>query len=160
MAIEASGRQQYTRWHRKSETKCEGYGERSLVGKFRIRWPYFAGTDTTVLLSIAYRKLSSVHENVFSANLKTVAIYTHCRVLADLAGGNVVLPAVPRARNDSPVHDPLAQWPTAMQAGIVDGVKLAPHIGQGNRFALHLELSNRSRSDFIGLRCSRKRHRV
>src|SRR6266436_5675181 len=65
---------------------------------------------------------------------------------------------MPRTSHDVPVHDPLAQRPAPMQAGIVDGIELAAHIGQGNGFALHLKLANRSRRDFIRLCSSRKRH--
>src|SRR5207302_6815250 len=83
---------------------------------------------------------------------------THRWVLADLTGRHVVLPPMPRASHNVLVHDALAQRPAAMQAGIVDSMELAPYIGQGNRFAFHLELSNRSRRDFVRLCCSRKRH--
>ena len=99
-----------------------------------------------------------VHKNVFPANLDAVAINTHSRVLADLTRGDVVLPPMPRAGNYVLVHDPLAQRPAPVQAGIIDGIELAPHVGQSNRFALYLELSDRSRRDFVRFRCSRKRH--
>src|ERR1700731_804409 len=67
---------------------------------------------------------------------------------------------MPRASHYVSVHNTLAQRPATMEAGIVDGIELAPDICQSNRFALHLKLSNRSRSDFIRLCCSRKRHLV
>src|SRR5713101_826006 len=105
-------------------------------------------------------KLARIHENVISANLKGVAIHPHRWVLGNLAGGHIVLPAMPRAGHDVPVHDPLAQRPAPMQAGIVDGVELAAHIGKGNGFALHLKLPDRSRRDFVRLCCSRKPHLV
>src|SRR5260370_23704370 len=104
--------------------------------------------------------LASIHENILSANLEGVAIYPHRRILADLAGSHIVLPAVPRASHDVPIHDPFAQRPTPMEASIVDGIELAAHIGQSNCFALHLKLADRSRRDFIRLCCSCKPHLV
>src|SRR5260370_27596445 len=107
-----------------------------------------------------YGKLVGIHENIFAANFDSITIHSHRGVLANLAGGHVLVPPMPGTRYDFPVHDSLAQRPNPMQTGIVDGIELAAHIGHGNRFALHLELSNRSRRDFIRLRCSRKRHLV
>src|SRR6266700_5030798 len=107
-----------------------------------------------------YGRLASIHENIFAANLEGIAIHPHRWVLANLAGGHLVLPSLPRARSDFSVHDSLAQRPTPVQTGLVDGIELAAHIGHGNRFALHLVLSIRSRRDFIRLRCSSKRHLV
>src|SRR5260370_42628195 len=105
-------------------------------------------------------KLDRIHENVTSAILKGVAIPPHRWVLGNLAGGHIVLPAMPRAAHEAPVPDPLAQRPAPMQAGIVDGVELAAHIGKGNGFALPLKLPDRSRRDFVRLRCSSKPHLV
>ena len=67
---------------------------------------------------------------------------------------------MPRAGHDLPVHDSLAERAPSVQAGIVDGVELATDIGQRNGLALDLKLPDRSRRDFIGLRCSSKRHLV
>src|ERR1700694_3477524 len=67
---------------------------------------------------------------------------------------------MPWASHFVSVHNSLAQRPAPMEACIVDGIELAGHICQGNRFALHLKLSDRSRCDFICFRCSRKRHLV
>src|SRR5882762_11798238 len=116
--------------------------------------------NITALFLMTYVGLASVHENIFSANLNGVAIHAHRWVLANLAGGHVILPAMPRAGHFVAVHNSLAQRPASMQAGIVDGVELAADICEGNRFALHLKLSDRSRRDFIRFRCSRKRHLV
>src|SRR6266566_9930948 len=107
-----------------------------------------------------YGRLAGIHENIFAANVDGIAIHPHRWVLANLAGRHVVLPSMPGTRYDFSVHDSLAQWPTPVQTGIVDSIELAAHIGHRNRFALHLELSNRSRRDFIRLRCSSKRHLV
>src|SRR5256884_9677980 len=90
----------------------------------------------------------------------TLFPYTTLFRSANLAGGHVVLPAMPRASHYVSVHNALAQWPATMEAGIVDGIELAADICQGNRFALHLKLSSRSRGDFIRLCCSLKRHLV
>src|SRR5882757_1202017 len=106
------------------------------------------------------RILTGIHEYVFAANLNLVAIHSHGWVLADLARSYVILPAVPRASDDVAVHYALPQWASSVQAGVVDGIELAADIGQGNRFALNMELPNRSRRDFICLCCARKRHRL
>src|SRR4029077_19235630 len=97
------------------------------------------------MFSIYYESLADIHENVFAANLNGVAIHAHCRVLANLAGGHIVLPAVPWTGYDVPVHHALAQGTAPMQAGIVDGIELAAYIGKGNGFALDLKLADRSR---------------
>src|SRR5258708_29512331 len=46
-----------------------------------------------------------------------------------------------------------------MEECIVDGIERASDIGQRNGVALNLKRPDRSRRDFIGLCCSRKRHR-
>src|SRR5260370_26165814 len=125
------------------------------MGYLGLRWPSSLRINLNALSSIFYGNSGGIDENVFSANLKRVAIHPYCRVLADFAAGHVVLPAVPWARDSLPVHDPLAQRPAPVQAGIVDGVKLAPHIRQGNCFALDLKFSNRTRPDLILLCFSR-----
>src|SRR6266853_6382551 len=103
-------------------------------------------------------KLADIDKNIFPPNLHSVAIHADRGVLPDLAGGHVVLPSVPRAGHDLPVHDALTERPAPVEAGIVDGIELATDIGQRNGFALNLKLPDRSRRDFIGLCCSRKRH--
>src|SRR5260370_2239382 len=115
--------------------------------------------NITCLLSTFCGKLSGLHKNIFSANLHSVAIHTDRGVLPDLAGGHVVLPSMPRAGHDLPVHDTLTERSAPVEAGIVDGIELATDIGQRNGFALNLKRPDRSRRDFIGLCCSRKRHR-
>src|SRR5712691_9787298 len=104
--------------------------------------------------------LAHVDEDVFSADLQGIAIHAHGGVLADLAGGYVVLPAVPGTRHYRAIHYPLAQRPAPVQAGIVDGVELSGNIGQGNGLAFHLKLPDRSRRNFIRFRCSHKPHLV
>src|ERR1700674_1795366 len=132
----------------------------SLRSVTRPRWPYFGKGNITCLFSICYNYLAGINENIFSTSFNGVAIHPHSWVLANLARGHVVLPAMPRASDYVSVHNTLAQWPATMEAGIVDGIELAADICQGNRFALHLKLSNRSRGDFIRLCYSRKRHLV
>src|SRR6266581_2230491 len=109
---------------------------------------------------VAYLKseLTGIHENVFSANLNGVAIHPHRWILPNLAGDNIILPAMPRTRHHISVHNTLPQRPATMQTGIVDGIELAAYICQGNCFALHLKLSDRSGRDLIRLRCSHERH--
>src|SRR5260370_28146035 len=105
-----------------------------------------------------YSKLARIHKNVFPTNLHGVAIDPHRGILPDLAGGHVVLPPVPWAGHDLPVHYALAQRPTSVQAGIVDGVELAAYVAERNGLAFNLKLPDRSRRDFVPLCCSRKRH--
>src|SRR5713101_7796753 len=109
---------------------------------------------------MVYGKLDCIDENVFSTNLQGVAVHPYGWILANLAGGHVILPAMPRASHFVSVHNTLAERPAAMHAGIVDGVELSAHIGQGNRLALHLKLSDRSRRDLVRFRCARKCHLV
>src|SRR5437899_10863046 len=65
---------------------------------------------------------------------------------------------MPGARHDVAVHQPLAECSAPVQAGIVNGVELTANVRQGDRFALDLELSNRSLTNLIRLRGPRKRH--
>src|ERR1700674_6206 len=132
----------------------------SLRSVTRPRWPYLGKENITCVFSICYNYLAGIHENIFSTNFNGVAIHPHSWVLANLARGHVVLPAMPRASHYVSVHNTLAQWPATMEAGIVDGIELAADICQGNRFALHLKLANLSRRNFIRLCRSRKRHLV
>src|SRR6266478_1097073 len=118
----------------------------------------FRRINITYLQSTLCGKLSCIHKNIFSSNLHRVAIHPHRRILPNLAGGHVVLPSMPRAGHDLPIHDALTERSAPVEAGIVDGIELATDIGQRNGFALDLKLPDRSRRDFISLRCSRKRH--
>src|SRR6266852_444455 len=102
--------------------------------------------------------LTGVNENIFTPDFYAVAIHPYGWVLADFACRYIVLPPVPRAGHHVAVHHSLPQRPAPVQAGIVDGVELAANVRQGNRLALDLELSNRSWSKLIRLRCPRKRH--
>jgi hypothetical protein len=102
--------------------------------------------------------LRGVYENIFSPDLHAVAIHTHGRVLADFARGYVVLPAMPWARHDVAVHNSLTEGPSPVETRIVNGTVLAANIRQGDRLALYLELPDRSWSNLIRLRSSRKRH--
>src|SRR6266849_10293909 len=65
---------------------------------------------------------------------------------------------MPGAGHHTAIHNPLPERPAPMQAGVVDCVEFAPHIGNRNRLAFHVKLPDRSRRDFIRLRCPRKRH--
>src|SRR6266481_9826842 len=107
-----------------------------------------------------YGSLAHVDENILPADLQGIVIHAHRRVLADFAGGHVVLPAVPGTSHYRSIHDSLSQGPTPVQTGIVDGVELAPNIGQGDGLALYLEFPDRSRRDFIRFRYSYKPHVV
>src|SRR5882672_2804435 len=102
--------------------------------------------------------LTGVNENIFTADLYAVAIHPHGWVLADFASSYVVLPPMPRAGHHVAVHHSLPQRPAPVQAGIVNGVELTANVRQGDRFALDLELANRSRCNLIRLRSPRKRH--
>src|SRR6266852_1053355 len=132
--------------------------KQGLSGEDTFQWLYFGKINTTAALSTLSRKLPGIDENIFSANFHSVAIHPYRRILPNLACGHVVLPPVPRAGHDLSVHDALAQRASPVQASIVDGIELATDIGQRNGFALNLKLPDRSRRDFIGLCCSRKRH--
>src|SRR5260370_27221476 len=96
--------------------------------------------NITCLLSTFCGKLSGIHKNIFSANLHSVAIHTDRGVLPDLAGGHVVLPSVPRAGHDFPVHDALTERPPPAKAGIFHGIELATYIHQPKIFAPTLKL--------------------
>src|SRR6266446_4367688 len=120
----------------------------------------FRQISLNVVLSMFYRNLSRIHKNIFPPNLYSIAIHSHRGILPDLASGHVVLPPVPWAGHNLCVHDALAQRSPPVQASIIDGVELATYVGQRNGFALDLKLPDRSRSDFIRLRRSRKRHLV
>src|SRR6267378_2921388 len=120
----------------------------------------FRQISLNVVLSMFYRNLSRIHKNIFPTNLYSIAIHPHRGILPDLTGGHVVLPPVPWAGHNLCVHDALAQRSAPVQAGIVDGVELATHVGQRNGFALDLKLPDSSRTDLIRLRSSRKRHVV
>src|SRR5207245_10849852 len=85
------------------------------------QWLYFGKISITVLFSITYSTSPGIHKNIFSANLHSVAIDPHRRILPDLAGGHVVLPSMPRAGHDLPVHDALTERSAPVEAGVVDG---------------------------------------
>src|SRR2546429_6134759 len=72
----------------------------------------------------------------------TLFPYTTLFRSANLAGGHVVLPAMPRASHYVSVHNALAQWPATMEAGIVDGIELAADICQGDRKSTRLNSSH------------------
>src|SRR5260370_38897293 len=87
--------------------------------------------NITCLLSTFCGKLSGLHKNIFSSNLHSVAIHTDRGVLPDLAGGHVVLPSMPRAGHDLPVHDTLTERSAPVEAGIDTGLEFATHMAHG-----------------------------
>src|SRR5712692_5711833 len=68
------------------------------------------------------------------------------------------LPAVPRASDDIGFELALAKRAAAVQAGIVNRVEFAVHVGDGNRRAVHLELADGPGGDFVRLRGTLKSH--
>src|SRR5215472_18749510 len=126
------------------------------------KWPRQCQLAGILAISIVFNKiawkLTCIHENIFAANFHWIAVHSYRRVLHHFARRHVVLPSMPRTGHTCTVKDPLAQRPAPVQASIVDSVVFAVNIRQSYRLAFHLEFSNSSRSDFVGLCGPRERH--
>src|SRR5712692_9849477 len=106
----------------------------------------------------AWGGLAEVHEDIFAAHLDRVGLHAHGGVYSHFSGGDVVLPAVPRAGDGFVFELTLAQRPAAVQAGVVDRVELAVHVGQRDGLAIHLEFADGPGGDFVFLRGTQESH--
>src|SRR5207247_4578989 len=101
---------------------------------------------------------SSVHKNVFPAHFDTIGIHANCRIPSDFPARHVILPAMPRAGYHFPLQHTLPEGAPAVQARIIDGVKLPTHVCQRYGLPIHLELADRSGRDFSHFCRAHKSH--
>src|SRR6266571_5008163 len=127
---------------RGAKTHPEVYREVAIFGQYLI---------IRFIFREILSPLPSIYEDVFAPDLDSIAIPSHRRVLLYLPRSHIILPAVPGTGNDIPLQNPLPERPTPMKAGIVDGIELAPDIGQRDGLAFHMKLTDRSGRDFIDL---------
>src|SRR5690242_6573483 len=99
-----------------------------------------------------------VNEDFVAPHFRGIAGYPHCWVLYNLAGSDVVLPAMPGTGHHLAVELSLAERASAMHAYIADGVELPLYIGERHRFALYLKLVDGARGDFGGFGGAHKWH--
>ena len=66
-----------------------------------------------------------------------------------LAGADVVLPAVPGAREDVVFHAPLSERPFEMEAGVLGGVELAVDVGKRDLLLAHPDRPHRARRNVV-----------
>src|SRR5579859_1362014 len=91
------------------------------------------------------RTSSDVNEDFIASHFRGIAGYPHGWVLHNLAGSDVVLPAMPGTCHYLPVELSLAKRAAAVHAYIADGVELPFHIGQCHCFARDLKLVDGTR---------------
>src|ERR1700683_4068722 len=85
---------------------------------------------------------SHIDKNFLASNLDGVALQGYRRVHYQLSGGHVVLPAVPGTSDGGAGEPPLAEGAAAVEADIVDGVKLACDVGDGHRLTVNLKFAD------------------
>jgi len=84
--------------------------------------------------------LSHVHKYVVATNLYRVTIHAYSRALHHFAGGNVVLPGVPRAGDYRAFQLSLSQRAALVGAYTIDSMELTGDIGDRNGLAGDLKL--------------------
>src|SRR5271165_3845527 len=87
-----------------------------------------------------------------------VTVDTDCGILDHLSCSDIVLPAVPGTGNDFAFEWTLTKRASAMQAGVIDGVKLSGNVCEGHGLALDLEFPHGAGSDFVHFDGSNKSH--
>ena len=106
----------------------------------------------------AQRLGTDIDEYVLAADFGGVAVHSGCRILDDFAAGHVITPAVPGANQGLTLQWALAEGPTPVKAGVVDGVEFAVDVGQGDGLALHLQFPHGSRGYFVNFYCAYESH--
>jgi hypothetical protein len=105
-------------------------------------------------------RLAQVDVNLVIAKLDRVTVNAAGRFLNQLAGGYIVLPAMPRATDNWAFQVALAERPAVMKAYAIDGKELTVNISDGDRFAVHLELADLPCGDLFPPRCPLEGHSV
>lgn len=110
------------------------------------------------LLVLVVPSLTYIHENVLASHFGGVAIHASGGILNDLAGGDVVLPAMPGTSHDFAFERALSQRSTTVETDVADGENLSGNVCNSDCFALDLKLADRSRGQFAQLDGSNKSH--
>ena len=84
--------------------------------------------------------LSHVHKYVVATNLYRVTIHAYSRALHHFAGGNVVLPGMPRTSNDGAFELAFTEWAALVCAYAIDSMELTGDIGDRDRLPGDLKL--------------------
>src|ERR1700686_2569837 len=103
-------------------------------------------------------ELARFNPDVLASNLKRVRLDSDRLIHDQLAGGHIVLPAVPRTGNGYSVEFTLTQGASPMQTGVIYRVELASYVSDSNGQAVYLKLANRARRNLIFSRCTHKTH--
>src|SRR5713101_512933 len=101
---------------------------------------------------------ANINENVVAAHLDRVGFDANGRICRQLAGGDVVLPAVPGAGDDLAFEVALAKRAAAMEAYIIDYKQLTANIGKGDCLAVELKFADCPRRDLVLLCGAHKSH--
>src|SRR5260370_11335148 len=82
---------------------------------------------------------SRFDQYVVTLDLDWVASELDARVVQVRAGGDVVLPSMPRTSDRGAVQFAFSEWPAAMLAGVVDRKKFSARVEQRNLPARRLD---------------------
>jgi hypothetical protein len=102
--------------------------------------------------------LCGVDENLVAPNFGSKAAHPGIRVLYSFSRGHVELPSVPWAGNGLSLKLAFAEWPSAMQTGIANGVERTPDICEGDGLSADLDLLDGSDRNVRQLCCFLKGH--
>src|SRR5487761_299638 len=97
----------------------------------------------------AERVSPNVNKNLFAAHLDSVALDAVSRLLGQLAGRYVVLPAMPRATHQRAVEVTLTERPSMVQAYTIDGKELAVNIGKRDGFPDDIQFADLPSRNFV-----------
>jgi hypothetical protein len=104
--------------------------------------------------------LTDVYKDLISPQFNSIALHSIGRLLRQPAGGDVILPAVPRAGNGIALELAFTQWPSVMEAYAIDCKELTVNIGYGNGNSVHTEFSDLARRNVVSFRRALKWHRA
>src|SRR6202011_3278256 len=76
---------------------------------------------------------AGIDPKVFAAYFNRIGFNAYRLIHHQLTGRDIILPDMPGTRHCHSMELPLPEWPSAMQAGIMDGVEFIPDIRNGQR---------------------------
>src|SRR5579863_5723349 len=104
------------------------------------------------------RGLARFNPEVLAPHFDRVGFDADGRIHDQLAGGYVILPAMPGAGDSNALKLALAEGASAVQAGVIDGVELVSYVCDSDCQPVNLELADRAGWNLIFSRRTDKSH--
>ena len=92
---------------------------------------------------------ANVNENAVATKLHSIALHSVGGLLGQLAGRDIVLPAVPGATDERSVEIALSEGASVMQAYAIDGKEFTVNVRDGDGLPGYVEFADLPGRDFV-----------